>query len=195
MARVFLSRHNTDLHPGQGGSINWQLGERTLVVFGLDKGRIFVVQSEGMSHDETHERTYVREGYFEDDPDYKVAKDESAAPLWFARGPHAQWGSRHRERSDNSWPAACLLGPPDGGETTTLPHWRVEVSSPSGKSSPKTVTYGADIRRLSPALLRSSSITNQCPGPAGYASCLYFQSRPSGGWNPRRMVCTSLNEG
>jgi len=80
--RVFVSRFTTDLHPGQGRLIDWKIGERVRVISGQDAGRIFVIQSQGMSHHDTPDDVYVRDGYFEDDPDQKLwAKSESV--LWF----------------------------------------------------------------------------------------------------------------
>jgi len=82
MVRVFLSRHTPGLQPGQGASIGWEKGERVRVISGPDQGRIFVVDSEGMSHSAVPQGTYVREGWFEDDPTHRCAKAESV--LWFA---------------------------------------------------------------------------------------------------------------
>jgi len=96
--RVFISRHNPNLQPGQGYLINWAIGERTLVISGMDNGRIFIVLSEGKTHREVIRGTYVREGYFEDDPhERRVAKSE--AVLWFTsdnpdNGPKSDSGFR-----------------------------------------------------------------------------------------------------
>lgn len=80
--RVFASRFSPGLHPGDGAKINWEIGEHTRVCSGPDKDRVFVVLSEGMAHNAVPAGTYVREGYFEDDPSQeRVAKSESA--LWF----------------------------------------------------------------------------------------------------------------
>jgi len=84
--RVFVSRFNTGLRPGDGKLINWEIGERVQVISGQDEGRIFVVDSAGMSHNAVPAGQYVREGWFEDDPTkQRVAKAESV--LWFAPVP------------------------------------------------------------------------------------------------------------
>lgn len=81
--RVFNSRYTPGLHPGDGARINWEIGERTIVISGPDKDRYFIVQSEGMSHSALPAGQYVREGWFEDDPTHRrVAKAESV--LWLA---------------------------------------------------------------------------------------------------------------
>lgn len=84
MARVFLSRHGVNRAvPGDGSAIDWEIGERVLVTDGKDKGRIFVVTSEGRDHPDAPVGHLVREGYFEDDPTRKTwAKLERY--LWFA---------------------------------------------------------------------------------------------------------------
>lgn len=87
MARVFYSRYQPGLKPGDGANIDWQVGERTEVISGPDKGRFFIVKSSWVRHPDVPWE-YVREGYFEDDPAKTLyAKPESA--LWLA-GQHAQ---------------------------------------------------------------------------------------------------------
>lgn len=86
--RVFVSRFSPGLQPGQGNLIDWEIGERTFVLSGQDEGRIFIVMSRGMIHNDAPIGTYVREGYFEDDPDTRCAKSEGV--LWFISVPFSK---------------------------------------------------------------------------------------------------------
>jgi hypothetical protein len=82
VVRVFVSRYNTELKPGDGDSIDWQAGEEVTVISGRDKGRNFVVLTEGRSHADLPPGKYCREGYFTDDIfQVRWAKPEST--LWF----------------------------------------------------------------------------------------------------------------
>lgn len=78
--RVYLSRHSMDLKPGMGESIGWEIGEVVEIISGIDKGRLFKIESEGMSHRDAPGQ-YVREGRFLDGKDGRVAKRESQ--MWF----------------------------------------------------------------------------------------------------------------
>ncbi len=82
---VFLSRIGLDPNlPIDGRMVDWKVGERVRVTEGIDEGRIFIVTSGRMTHDDLpHPYGYVREGYFEDDPSREPwAKAESI--LWLA---------------------------------------------------------------------------------------------------------------
>lgn len=78
--RVFLSRHSAELKPGMGDSIDWNIGETVEIISGIDKGRLFVVESQGMSHSDAPGE-YVREGKFLDGRNGRVAKREKQ--MWF----------------------------------------------------------------------------------------------------------------
>lgn len=81
MVRVFFSRCDPDLEPGEGDRISWNTGEEVRVVSGRDEGRIFVVLTEGRKHADLP-YGYVREGYFTDDPERtRWAMPEKT--LWF----------------------------------------------------------------------------------------------------------------
>jgi len=82
MARVFLSRHQSGLRPGDGAKINWDIGETVLVISGKDQRRRFVITSEYRMHPAAPPGEYVREGYFEDDPD-RVSWAKLEKALWF----------------------------------------------------------------------------------------------------------------
>lgn len=78
--RVYLSRHSTELKPGMGESIGWEIGETVEIISGVDKGRLFKIESVGMSHADCPGE-YVREGRFVDGRDGKVCKREKQ--MWF----------------------------------------------------------------------------------------------------------------
>lgn len=78
--RVFLSRHSDELKSGMGESIDWEIGETVEIISGIDKGRLFIVESKGMSHEDAPGE-YVREGRFVDGRNGRVAKRESQ--MWF----------------------------------------------------------------------------------------------------------------
>jgi hypothetical protein len=82
MTRVFSSRFNTGLRPGDGDQVDWQPGEIVSVISGQDEGRLFVVTSEGRSHPDMPDGELIREGYFTDDPD-KTAWAKPEKTLWF----------------------------------------------------------------------------------------------------------------
>lgn len=82
MVRVFVSRYNTELRPGDGDSIAWEVGEEVTVISGQDKGRNFMVLTESRGHADLPKGKFCREGYFTDDfSEERVAKPEST--LWF----------------------------------------------------------------------------------------------------------------
>lgn len=78
--RVFLSRHSEELKPGMGSSIDWNIGETVKIISGIDKGRLFIVESSGMSHNDAPGE-YVREGRFVDGRNGRCAKREK--DMWF----------------------------------------------------------------------------------------------------------------
>lgn len=78
--RVFLSRHSHELKPGMGDSIDWNIGETVEIISGIDKGRLFVVETTGMAHNDAPGE-YVREGHFVDGRDGRCAKREK--DMWF----------------------------------------------------------------------------------------------------------------
>jgi hypothetical protein len=85
MVRVFYSRYSPELKPGDGHRINWEIGEEVTVVSGQDKGRPFMVLTEGRSHAGLPEGEYCREGYFTDGfTEGRVAKPEKT--LWYKEG-------------------------------------------------------------------------------------------------------------
>lgn len=99
--RVFLSRFTPGLKPGDGHKIGWEIGETCKVYKGLQEGKLFLVDSEGLGANPkwfqsaegkkkfaelkamtAPEEPLFREGYFEDDPHNRVAFPE--AYLWFS---------------------------------------------------------------------------------------------------------------
>jgi hypothetical protein len=81
--RVYVSRYDHNLEPGRGGHINWRIGERCRVIGSSpDAGRVFVVTSESMTHDSAPPGSWVREGYFEDDPTRAIIAGPEDK-LWF----------------------------------------------------------------------------------------------------------------
>jgi hypothetical protein len=83
MVKIFISRYTPGLQPGDGAKISWEPGETVQVISGQDKGRRFVVTSEGRSHADAPPGEYVREGYFEDDPS-RTSWAKLEKTLWFA---------------------------------------------------------------------------------------------------------------
>lgn len=99
--RVFLSRFTPTLKPGDGQKISWEIGETCSIWKGLQEGKLFRVDSEGMGRNPewfrsaegkakftelckmtAPEEPLFREGYFNDAPHDRVAFPE--AYLWFS---------------------------------------------------------------------------------------------------------------
>ena len=87
--RVFKSRYTPGLSHGDGSWIGWDKGETGVICDGRDKGRRFVVTSEGMSHAAAPAGELIREGYFVDDP-LQTPYAKMERQLWFAEDSEAE---------------------------------------------------------------------------------------------------------
>ena len=81
MVEVYLSRYNTNLKPGDGDKLHWEIGEEVKIISGQDKGRHFIITSDRRSHPDL-DSGYVREGYFADDV-WKVKWAKPEKTLWY----------------------------------------------------------------------------------------------------------------